>query len=211
MIDPKNLWIKSSEALQELANIYGEPEPLSQERVIAVTDGMTFDLGNDIRLNAIETLGHASHHMAYLESQSNGVFTGDALGVHLSRFNLVIPITPPPFHMEKALTSLRKLEELQADFLCFTHFGKASSPKEKIQAYRKRLKLWEKTAREGIKQGQDLEAIRDRILENDMSLRKAEEFIRTHPILRETVFDLSMKGVIEYTKKHNAPGENSNS
>ena len=87
----------------------------------------------------------------------------------------------------------------------------ASSPKEKIQAYRQRLKLWERIAREGIMQGQDLEAICGEILEKDTPLRKAEEFIKNHPILRETVFDLSMKGVMEYTEKHHATGEHSNS
>jgi len=205
MANPQNLWIKSSEALRELAKIYGKPEPLSQERIIAVSDGMTFDLGNDIRLKATETLGHASHHLAYYETQSNGVFTGDAVGVHLSKFNLVIPITPPPFHMEKAIASLKKLGELNTKFLYFTHFGMASPPDEKLQACRRRLKLWERITRTGIEQGQGLEAIRDGILENDTPLRKAEEFIKTHPILRETVFDLSMRGVMEYVEKHRPP------
>jgi len=205
MANPENLWIKSSEALRELAKIYGKPEPLSQERIIAVSDGMTFDLGNEIRLKATETLGHASHHIAYYEPQSNGVFTGDAVGVHLSKFNLVIPITPPPFRMEKALASLEKLGELQTTFLYFTHFGMASPPKEKLEACKRRLELWERITRKGIERGQGLEAIRDAILENDTTLRKAEDFIKTHPILRETVFDLSMKGVMRYVAKHRTP------
>jgi hypothetical protein len=49
---------------------------------------------------------------------------------------------------------------------------------------------------------EDFETIRERILENDESIRKAEEFIRGHPVLDETVLDNSVRGVVDFVHKY---------
>ncbi|UCE95270.1 MAG: MBL fold metallo-hydrolase [Candidatus Bathyarchaeota archaeon] len=199
--NPQSLWTASKKALGRLAQMYGKPEPVAQERIIVGTDGMVLDIGNNVKLRVVETLGHASHHLTYYETLSQGIFTGDAAGIYLNKHNVVVPTSPAPFHLDIALASLRKLINLKSKFLYYSHFGKAENSVEKLQAYGEQLKLWAKIAARGIEKGENLEAIRKKIIETDSALQKTGEFIRSHPILNKTVLLQSIEGIVRYVEK----------
>jgi glyoxylase-like metal-dependent hydrolase (beta-lactamase superfamily II) len=133
LANPEKLWTQARGVLGSVAEMYGKPEPVPKERIITATDGMTLDIGNNVRLKAVETLGHASHHLSYYETLSEGIFTGDAAGVYLNEFDVVVPTTPPPFRLNIALESLGKLINLKPKYLYYSHFGKADNPIEKLQ------------------------------------------------------------------------------
>jgi len=199
--DPEKLWTRARKVLGNIAEMYGKPEPIPEERIIAATDGMVFDVGNGVELKVVETLGHASHHLSYYEASSQGIFAGDAAGIYLNRFDVVVPTTPPPFRLDIALASLKKMINLKPRFLYYSHFGKAQNAIEKLQVYVTQLKLWAEIAKQGIEKGENLEAISGRILESDMAVQKAAEHIKNHPILSKTVLNQSVKGVIKFVEK----------
>jgi len=199
--NPEKLWTQSEEALGSIAEMYGEPEPVPEERIVVARDGMSFDIGNGITLKAVETLGHASHHLSYYEKSSEGIFTGDAAGVYLNKLDVIVPTIPPPFRLDIALASLEKLVNLKPEVLYYSHFGKACNAVEKLQAYAEQLKLWAKIAKHGIEKGENLKAIGKRILESDSALQKAAEYIRNHPVLSKTVFNQSVEGVVQFVEK----------
>lgn len=201
LANPERLWTQAREVLGSVAEMYGKPEPVPEERNIAATDGMTFDIGNNVELKVVETLGHASHHLSYYETLSEGIFTGDAAGIYLNEFDVVVPTTPPPFRLDIALESLGKLINLKPRHLYYSHFGKADKPIEKLQTYAQQLKLWAKIAKQGIENRENLEAIRKRIFESDGAVQKAAEYIKTHPVLSETVPNQSVQGFMEFVEK----------
>jgi glyoxylase-like metal-dependent hydrolase (beta-lactamase superfamily II) len=201
VVDPEKLWTQAREVLGNIAELYGKPEPIPEERIIPATDGMVFDVGKGVELKVVETLGHASHHLSYYEALSRGIFTGDAAGIYLNRFDVVVPTTPPPFRLDIALASLKKMINLRPRFLYYSHFGKAENAIEKLQVYVKQLELWAENAKQGIEKGENLEAISGRILESDMAVQKTAEHIKNHPILSETVLNQSVEGVIKFVEK----------
>jgi len=162
---------------------------------------VTFDVGNGITFKVVETLGHASHHVSYYEPLSYGVFTGDAAGIYLPEIDVIVPTTPPPFHLNVALESLDKLVRLKPKVLYYSHFGKAEDAMEKLQAYVQQIKLWERIAKEGVQRGEDLEAVRKRIIENDEGVKKASKYLITHKVLSETTLRESIQGFIDFVKK----------
>ena len=199
--DPRKLWTQSRKALGNIAEMYGEPEPVPEERIISGTDGMILNVGNGVKLKVVETLGHASHHLSYYETLSQGIFAGDAAGVYLNKFDLVVPTTPPPFRLDIALASLEKLINLKPRFLYYSHFGKAQNAIKKLRAYVKQLKLWAEIAMQGIEKGENLEAIGERILEGDVALQKAADYIKDHPVLGKTVLNQSVEGIVKFVDK----------
>jgi glyoxylase-like metal-dependent hydrolase (beta-lactamase superfamily II) len=201
LANPEKLWQQSREVLGNIAEMYGKPEPVPEERIIAATDGMTFDIGNNIRLKVVETLGHASHHVSYYEPLSKGIFCGDAAGIYLNEIDVIVPTTPSPFRLDVALASLDKLISLKPKVLYYSHFGKASNAVEKLQTYAQQLTLWAKTAKEGIEKKESLKTISKRIIEKDVAVQKAKEYIKVHPFLRETVFNESVRGFIDFVEK----------
>jgi glyoxylase-like metal-dependent hydrolase (beta-lactamase superfamily II) len=198
---PEKLWEQSKLVLGSITEMYGEPEPIPEDRIIAASDGMTFDLGGGVELKVVETLGHASHHQSYYEKLSQGVFPGDAAGIYLGEINKIVPTTPPPLRLDIALSSLGKLINLKPRNLYYSHFGKAINGVEKLNTYVRQLKLWEKIAKQGIDNGEGLAAISKHIIENDDSLRRALDYVRAHPVLGETVLTNSVQGVVDFVEK----------
>jgi glyoxylase-like metal-dependent hydrolase (beta-lactamase superfamily II) len=201
LANPEKLWQQSKEVLGNIAEMYGKPEPVPEERIIAATDGMTFDIGNDVSLKVVETLGHASHHLSYYEPLSEGIFLGDAAGIYLNEIDVIVPTTPSPFRLDVALASLDKLISLKPKVLYYSHFGKAYNAVEKLQTYAQQLKLWAKITRQGIENKDSLEAISKRIIESDVAVQKAKEYIKAHPVLSETVLNESVRGFIDFVEK----------
>ena len=201
LANPEKLWQQSRDVLKGIAEIYGEPEPVPEERIIAAADGMTFDVGENVKLMVVETLGHASHHQSYYEPSSQSLFPGDAAGIYLSEIDAIVPTTPSPFRLDIALASLDKLMSLKLKTLYYTHFGKASAPTEKLQTYSQQLNLWAKIVKQGLEDGESLKVISERIIRSDKAVQRAFEHIRVHPVLSQTVFNESLRGFVDFVEK----------
>jgi len=201
LANPEKLWQQSKEALGNINEMYGRPEPVPEERIIAATDSMTFDVGNGVKLIVVETVGHASHHLSYYEPLSKGIFPGDAAGIYLNESDVTVPTTPSPFRLDMALASLDKLSNLKPKALYYSHFGKADKAVKKLLTYSQQLKLWARIAKQGVLDKENLEAISRRIIEGDGAMRKAKDYIKAHPVLSETVLIESVQGFIDFVEK----------
>jgi glyoxylase-like metal-dependent hydrolase (beta-lactamase superfamily II) len=202
LADPERLWEQSKMILgSRITEMYGKPEPVPEDRIIAATNGMTLDVGNGVKLKVIETLGHASHHLSFYAPLSEGIFPGDAAGIYLNEIGVIVPTTPAPFRLDITLASLDKLKALKPTVLYYSHFGKADNAMEKLQTYERQLRLWAKIAKQGVENKEDLETISNRIIESDASVRKAKEYINVHPVLGETVLNESVLGFMDFVDK----------
>ena len=205
LANPEKLWQQSKEVMGRITEMYGKPEPVPEERLIAATDGMVFDIGNGVSLKVVETLGHASHHLSYQEPLSEGIFPGDAAGIYLKEIDVIVPTTPPPFRLDIALASLDKLIHLKPRVLYYSHFGKAYNAVEKLQTYAQQLVLWSKIVKKGMDNEESLKVISERIMQSDGTIQEAKEYIKAHPILSETVLNESVRGFMDFAEKSKIP------
>jgi glyoxylase-like metal-dependent hydrolase (beta-lactamase superfamily II) len=203
LINPERLWPSAQTVLGFVSEIFGKPEPVPKERIIPVTEG-SFDLDDGAKLRVIETLGHASHNLSFYESLNGGVFPGDAAGTYFPEFDVVMPTTPPPFHLGAALASLDKLISLKPTVLYYSHFGKASNGVQRLKDYKLQLQLWAKIAEEGVRKNQSLEEIRDRIIAEDKVMRQLADYLKSHRIYSRTALGNSVQGFIDYAKQTQA-------
>jgi glyoxylase-like metal-dependent hydrolase (beta-lactamase superfamily II) len=201
IVNPEKLWEQSKLVLGEVAIVYGEIKPVPADRVITPSDGMALDLGGSLQLNVLETLGHASHHLAYFETETRGIFQGDAAGIYFPQLDVTIPTAPAPFHLELTMASLEKLTRLQPNRLYYTHYGPVEKAVDRIKRYEAQLQLWAKVVSEAVKRGDTPESIHEQILENDPQMRVAYPFIKKHLVLREGVLMQNIQGYVEYFKK----------
>jgi glyoxylase-like metal-dependent hydrolase (beta-lactamase superfamily II) len=200
LADPERLWPSSQSVLGFISGIFGKPEPIPKELLIPMTQG-SFDLGDGAKLDVIETVGHASHNLSFYESFNGGVFPGDAAGTYLQTFDVIVPTTPPPFHLEAALTSLDRLISLAPTVLYFSHFGKATEAVKRLKDYKIQLQLWADIAQDGVRKNQSLEQIRDRIIAEDKVMNNIIDFVRSHRIYSKTMLENCVLGFIEYAKQ----------
>jgi glyoxylase-like metal-dependent hydrolase (beta-lactamase superfamily II) len=199
LVNPERLWVSAQEVLGFIAEIFGKPEPVPQERIIPITEGI-IDLDNGGKLAVIETVGHASHNLSFQESFSSGVFPGDAAGTYIPKFDVVVPTTPPPFYLESALASLDKLIDLNPSVLYLSHFGEANNAVQRLKDYKMQLQLWADIAKDGVSKSQSLEQIRDRIIAEDKAMNCIIDFVKSYKIYSKTMLENCILGFMDYAK-----------
>ncbi len=107
-----------------LDSLYGRMEPTEAERIIVLNDNDEIDLANGRKLLAIDSPGHAKHHVALLDSESGLLFAGDAVGVRLPEAGILRPSSPPAdFDLFKAINSLEKFIEVKPYRVALAHYG----------------------------------------------------------------------------------------
>ena len=205
LIEPQKLWESTLQVLGRVAKLYGKIQQVPKERILTAYEGMTIELGNDIELRVLETLGHASHHLSFFEKQSQGIFPGDAAGIYVKTYNVIVPTTPPPFNLEVTLASINRLIALKPKQLYYTHFGPTKKAVEKLEEYANRLRLWAKIISDSMKHEQDIELICQEVLEKDNSMKSVVGYIQNNLIFREAVIKQDVQGFIEYLKKNSLP------
>ena len=116
IVDPTRLVASTARVWgeAEMRELFGPAAPVAGDRVRPLQDGDEIAMG-DRRLAVLETPGHASHHVALVDSRTGAVFTGDALGIHVPDLPVLRPATPPPeFDLERYVASIDRIRAAAA-------------------------------------------------------------------------------------------------
>jgi glyoxylase-like metal-dependent hydrolase (beta-lactamase superfamily II) len=141
-----------------LASLYGRLDPTPPERIHVLADGEQIDVGGGRHLVAVDSPGHAKHHLGLHDSDSGLLFAGDAVGVRLPDVGVLRPATPPPdFDLEQALTSLGRFAERRPSGIALAHYGVVpSDPAELLAEARETLQAWADEAERAWREGEDI-------------------------------------------------------
>ena len=158
LADPTKLVASATRVYGEeaLNTMFGPVHPVPRERLRAVGDGDVIELGGR-SLEALYTPGHASHHVALLDSRSGGVFVGDALGVFLPDVEVLRPATPPPeFDLPLAVKSVQRIRDRKPTSILFSHFGPVTEVEEICGRAIERMRSWASFVEEALKHTNEL-------------------------------------------------------
>jgi glyoxylase-like metal-dependent hydrolase (beta-lactamase superfamily II) len=140
-----------------LDSLYGRLDPTPAERIHVLDDGEEVRLAPDRVLVAVDSPGHAKHHLGLHDSRSGLLFAGDAVGVKLPDAGVLRPSTPPPdFDLDQALHSLERFAARQPTALALAHYGVIAQPAELLAEAADRLRQWAEVAEGAFRQGLDI-------------------------------------------------------
>jgi glyoxylase-like metal-dependent hydrolase (beta-lactamase superfamily II) len=147
-----------------LDSLYGRLDPTPPERLHVLEDGEEIEVGPGRSLVAVDSPGHAKHHVGLHDSLSGVLFAGDAVGVKLPDGGVLRPSTPPPdFDLGQALTSLAKFAARRPTGIALAHYGLLEQPEELLAEAEETLRLWAETAEKAYREGADIaDALADR-------------------------------------------------
>lgn len=198
VVDPSRL-VKSARRLfgDALDTLYGEPDPVDEGRVKAMSEGDVIDLG-DRELRVLYTPGHASHEVTLYDPDARTAFVGDTAGVCYGEA-WQKPATPPPdFRLDHALDSINRVKELRAETICFTHFGPGREGM--LDQAAQDLKRWDATLRPKVEGGASLDELTEEIGKLTGRPPGEEEYRRAAETLSSN--ENSVQGFLRYYRKY---------
>ena len=114
---------------------FGGVIPVPDESFKFVEDGESISLGNR-SLQVIHTPGHDPNHLCFMDTKSNGLFCGDALGSYYSEIGVTMPSSAPMTDPYVTLRSITKLQELNPAIVFFSHGSTTGRASEIIQQFK---------------------------------------------------------------------------
>ena len=171
LADPSRLVASAARVYGDLLDaLYGRLDPTAPERITVLEDGDDIVVGPGRTLTAVDSPGHAKHHLAVHDSGSGLLFAGDAVGVRLPDAGVLRPATPPPdFDLDLALRSLRRFQERRPSGIALAHFGLVPDPATVLEEAAGTLTRWAAVAEQAWREGGDVAAALEAAFAGDLS------------------------------------------
>ena len=136
MADPAKLMagVEAVYGKERATVLYGELRPVAPERIIEASDGTVLRLGRR-ELLCIDTPGHAKHHIAIVDRETAGIFTGDTFGISYREFDVdgrpfIFPsTTPSQFDPAAMRNSVERMIGLEPQAVYLTHYSRLEQPR----------------------------------------------------------------------------------
>ncbi|MEC0033319.1 MBL fold metallo-hydrolase [Bacillus cereus] len=212
MIDPTKL-IQGAKAVygESFDKLYNPILPIPAERVCIVGEGDTLEIEANRTLTFYDTPGHAKHHISIYDSLTNGIFTGDTVGIYYRELTeygveLYLPSTSPTqFQPDVMLKSKERIKSLNVDCIYFGHYGASTNVSEVYRQLEFWLPLFLKTGKEIFKTEEDPVKANNKLANNLFEIVQShltqQGIPTTHSIydfMLKLEMDVNAKGIIHY-------------
>jgi glyoxylase-like metal-dependent hydrolase (beta-lactamase superfamily II) len=170
LADPSRLVASAARVYGELLDsLYGRLDPTPPERLRVLYDGDTVEIGPARALTAIDSPGHAKHHLGLHDTVTGILFVGDAVGVRLPDAGVLRPSTPPPdFDLDLAIQSLHRFAERKPTDIALAHYGVVSDPETILEEAEATLRSWAAVAEQAWNEGADIAAALEQAFAADL-------------------------------------------
>jgi len=169
MIDPTRLVASARRAWGEAASdqLWGAIPPVPSGRIVALRGGEKFPVDHG-ELQVLATPGHARHHLAFFDTATRGLFTGDGAGVRLEHSTHLRPAVPPPdLDLEALFVSLETMRKTDPKLVLFSHFGPSPDGAQDLRRYETIVEQWRDVALAAAREKADVEFITAKLQEYD--------------------------------------------
>ncbi len=206
LVDPSRLVASASRVYGPLLDsLYGRLDPTPPDRICVLGDGDVVEVDGR-SLVAIDSPGHAKHHLGFLDDESGLLFAGDAVGVKLPGGGALRPATPPPdFDLGLAVASMHRFAAAHPARIVLTHFGVIEAdPDDLLTEAEETLRGWAATAESAFRAGEDIAAALADRYATDLSAVPADERGRLETLNGIHSNANGLRRWLEQTEEHTA-------
>ncbi|MBM7552059.1 MBL fold metallo-hydrolase [Thalassobacillus pellis] len=183
--------------------------PIPEERITVKGEGDTLTIGENRVLEFFDTPGHAKHHLGIYDSWSNGIFTGDTVGIRYHQtedcgVTFHLPSTSPnQFDPEAMQISIDRVLEMNVDCIYFGHFGKSTEPERVLREVSQWIPVFVEIAEKHYSDNDPHESIQQHLHEKVTNFLNAHDVPDSHPVYEILKIDLEVctMGLIDYLNK----------
>jgi glyoxylase-like metal-dependent hydrolase (beta-lactamase superfamily II) len=211
LVDPSRLIIGAKAVYgADFDRLFNPILPVPENKVISKADEETLTIGTNCTLRFLSTPGHCDHHFSIYDPVSNGIFTGDTLGVKyddpLKEFGiqLYLPSTSPnQFKPDAILESLERIKNLNVSGIYFGHFGPSFDVDEVYKQIKFWLPLFVEIGENAIRDGHDHNWVAGELMALVQSDLEKQGVPQNHEVYEILKVDTSVcaMGIIDYLNK----------
>ncbi|WP_188456000.1 MBL fold metallo-hydrolase [Virgibacillus oceani] len=212
LIDPKRLKQGARAVYGDSFEELFEPVvPIPGEKLLVKGEGDILQIGQACSLEFLDTPGHAKHHFSIYDPVSNGIFTGDTVGIRYEQLvqdgvDLFLPSTSPnQFDPDAMRTAIDRIQAMNVDRIYYGHFGMTEKVEEALRQAAEWLSVFEKEGHQVTAEGKGYDELAGRML------YRVKEYLRTlliedeHPVyvLINLDMQVSALGIVDYLQRIN--------
>ncbi|MGY0693498.1 MBL fold metallo-hydrolase [Virgibacillus sp. FSP13] len=210
LADPKRLIAGAREVYGDSFEKFFEPiVPVPKDRLLVRGEGDTLKIGPECTLTFFDTPGHAKHHFSIYDPISNGIFTGDTVGIRYEQLirdgvDLFLPSTSPnqfdPVAMRNAIELIQKMG---VDRIYYGHFGMTEKVNDALRQASEWLTIFEHEGEEVFRQGKGYQELAKRMLQrvkNHLQMLHVDDSHDVYELLGVDM-QVSALGIIDYFQK----------
>lgn len=194
---------------EQFDKLFAPIVPIPPERLIVMQDGEPLDISPDRSLKIIDSPGHANHHLSIYDPRSEGMFTGDTVGVHYAQLQkegilLFLPSTSPnQFDPEKMLLSLNRYRDYNLKRIYFGHYGMTEQVEECYRQVIQWLPVFVTLGEEVLAADLGHEELAQRLLGRVQEHLKQFHIAGDHEVMPILKLDLQVcsMGIVDYLQK----------
>ena len=180
-----------------------------EERLLIKREGETLSISPNCTLLFLDTPGHANHHFSIYDPVSNGIFTGDTVGIRYEQlisegFHLFLPSTSPnQFNPDTMREAMARMQKMGLDFIYFGHFGMTDKPQEVYEQVIHWLAIFMEEGETAFAKSQSHDELAERLLINIREHLRKKGVADDHDVyfLIELDVQVSSMGIIDYLSK----------
>ncbi|TCP28705.1 glyoxylase-like metal-dependent hydrolase (beta-lactamase superfamily II) [Scopulibacillus darangshiensis] len=210
LIDPSKLAAGARAVYGDKFDALFDPiKAIPEDRLIVKHEGDTLKIGENRTLEFLDTPGHAKHHFSIYDPVSNGMFTGDTVGIRYEELEkdgiyLYLPTTSPNhFDPDAMLDSIDRIRKRNIDKIYFGHFSVTENVEEVYRQVSDWIPLFVKEGEKALSKGKDDKTIYTglmNLINNHLSQYDLPENHPVYPIL-ELDLQVSAMGIADYLRK----------
>jgi len=183
--------------------------PINEDRLLVKGEGDKLTIGPNCQLEFLDTPGHANHHFSIYDPISNGMFTGDTVGVRYEQLipdgvQLFLPSTSPnQFSPEAMKRAIDRFKKMQLDVIYFGHYGMAKEPNEVYRQVSNWLEIYVNEAKRVYAEQKGYEVLAERLeslVREHLSGQGISDDHEVYNILQLDI-EVSSMGLIDYLSK----------
>ncbi|MFJ7969776.1 MBL fold metallo-hydrolase [Psychrobacillus sp. NPDC096389] len=183
--------------------------PIDEDRLLVKGEGDKLTIGPNCQLEFLDTPGHANHHFSIYDPISNGMFTGDTVGVRYEQLipdgvQLFLPSTSPnQFNPEAMQRAIDRFKEMQLDAIYFGHYGMAKEPNEVYHQVSNWLEIYVNEAKRVYAEQKGYEVLAERLESLVREHLRGQGISDDHEVYNILQLDIevSSMGLLDYLSK----------
>lgn len=184
--------------------------PVPKDRMRAVGEGDLVKIGSNCVLEFWDTPGHANHHLAIYDPVSNGIFTGDTVGIRYEQLAadhipFYLPSTSPnQFNPTAMFAAIERMKTKNVSTIYFGHYGYTEQVDEVYRQIEVWLPIFVEEARFVFKEVGTADKLAQRLMDKVQQSLQQMGVSDDHIVYSIITVDLqvSSMGLLEYVQKN---------